>query len=80
MAGTVSILWAMVSISGSRRKRLLSSRIGWGMVAENRTVAVRRALFQNELDILAEAHVQHLIGLVQHDNPRLVQAQRAALQ
>lgn len=51
------------------------------MVAENRDpLAVRRALFQNKLDILAEAHVQHFVGLVQHDNPRLAQAQRAALQ
>ncbi|MFR0875623.1 MAG: hypothetical protein ACLSHC_14285 [Bilophila wadsworthia] len=66
----MSILWAMV-VSGSRRKRLLSSRIGWGMVAENRTRWQSAGLVQNELDILM-THVQHFIGPVQHDNPRLL--------
>ena len=56
-----------------------ADRLGHGG-GEQDPLAVRRALFQNKLDILAEAHVQHFVGLVQHDNPRLAQAQRAALQ
>ena len=43
-------------------------------------LAIRRALLQNGLDVLAESHVEHFVRFVQHHDTRVAQAQRAALQ
>jgi hypothetical protein len=36
------------------------------MVAENSAPGVARGLLQHLLDIVDEAHAQHLVGFVQH--------------
>ena len=51
-----------------------------GSVAENSTVwrSVRRGP-EDRLDVLGEAHVEHLVGLVEHDDADAVEPQRAAI-
>ena len=45
---------------------------------EQRRLARLGRLLQNRLDVVAEAHVQHLVGLVQHRQPDAGEIQRAA--
>jgi hypothetical protein len=55
--------------------------IGDGMVAENSSV--RRSLgrgVEDFLEILAKAHVEHLVGLVEHHDAQGRQVERAALE
>ena len=43
-------------------------RIGAGIVAENSaTWRVGRRLLEDPLDVVDEAHLQHLVGFVEHD-------------
>ena len=46
-------------------------------MAENRTVW-RVAVLEKGLDIVAEAHVQHLVGLIEDDGADILQVQRAS--
>ena len=49
-------------------------------MAENSAVwRVAGVSFENRLDILDEAHVEHLVGLVEHHRAHLVELERAAL-
>ena len=52
--------------------------MGWGMVAENSTVC--RRLGQDGFNVLPEAHVEHLVGLVQDHHPQAAQTQGAPAQ
>ena len=47
---------------------------------EKRHLLAVRGVFQDALDILLEAHVQHLIGLIEDEELQLGQVQRALLQ
>ena len=47
---------------------------------EQRDLLVIRGVGKNALDILLEAHLQHLIGLVQHQETQVGNVQRALLQ
>jgi hypothetical protein len=47
---------------------------------EQRRLPFVRRLAQDGVEVLGETHVEHLIGLVENDEARVVQAQRAALQ
>ena len=42
--------------------------------------AARRSRVEYLLEILAEAHVEHLVGLVEHGDAQLRQVERAALE
>jgi len=55
--------------------------MGFGIVAEN--ISVRRsagAAFEQALEILAEAHVEHLVGFVEYDRFELGEHERATLE
>ncbi len=47
---------------------------------EQRGLARFRRFGKNAFDVLAEAHVQHFVGLVQHGDFHVIQRQRAAVQ
>ena len=48
------------------------------MVAENSAACrLLRGLAQYRLDVLGEAHVEHLVGLVEHDDLKAAQVQRS---
>ena len=66
--------------TGSRRWRLAMASMRGGRVAENSTVwrSVGRGA-EDRLDVLGEAHVEHLVGLVEHDHADAVELQRAAV-
>ncbi len=52
-----------------------------GKVAENRSVRrVAGVVLQNELQVLAKAHVEHLVGFVDHDGFQCRNFQRPPLQ
>ena len=72
--------WTVIR-AGSRRCRLAIRVIVVEMVAENSAVwrSIRRG-GEDRLEVLGEAHVEHLVRLVEHDDPDLVEAQAAALQ
>ena len=68
------------TVTGSRRYFCASVSMRRGMVAENSTAwRVSGVCVEQRLDVLDEAHVEHLVGLVEHDGLELVQAQRAAV-
>ena len=56
------------------------ARMRGGSVAENsavcRSFGVR---FEDRLEVLGEAHVEHLVGLVEHDGAHRAEIERAAL-
>ena len=60
---------------------LMIRRICGGIVALNRAscLSLGRA-GQDRLDVLGEAHVEHLVGLVEHDEPQLAQVEGALLE
>ena len=47
---------------------------------EQRHLLVRGGVGQDLLDVLSEAHVEHLVGLIEHEEPQLRQVEGAALQ
>ncbi len=47
---------------------------------EQRDLALRRRLLEHGLDIVDEAHAQHLVGLVEHQAAQFGQVQRAAVE
>jgi hypothetical protein len=47
---------------------------------EQRGLPLGRGLVQDGFEVLGEAHVEHLVRLVQHDRAHSVESQRAALQ
>ena len=47
---------------------------------EERGLALCRGGRQDRVEVLGEAHVEHLVGLVEHDDPRRIEAQAAALE
>ncbi len=47
---------------------------------EQQRLALRRALFGDHRDVVVKAHVEHAIGLVQHQRVQRLQVQAAALQ
>ena len=47
---------------------------------EQRDVLVVGGVREDRLDVLGEAHVEHLVGLVEHQEPQLGQVERALLQ
>ncbi len=53
--------------------------ISRGMVAENRACDARRESSRDELEILAEAEIEHLICLVEHDRPQGTEFEPLAL-
>ena len=46
---------------------------------EQHRLAGRRRRLEDGVDVLGEPHVEHLVGLVEHDQPDVVEAQRAPL-
>ena len=48
--------------------------------AEQRRLALQREGAEDPLQVVGEAHVEHLVGLVEHDGRDLVEAERAAIQ
>ena len=68
MLVAVLVLLAIVTSTGSRRCFCAMRRIGAGSVAENSATWRRgRRLLEDPLDVVDEAHLQHLVGLVEHD-------------
>ena len=56
-------------------------RIAAGMVAENRaTCLVAGVSFEDRLDVLGEAHLEHLVGLVQDEVLEFGQVERALVE
>ena len=56
-------------------------RIWDGMVAENRATCLSAGrVGEDRLDVLGEAHLQHLVGLVEHQEPQLGEVEGALLQ
>ena len=56
-------------------------RISRGMVAEKSAIwLLGRRVGQDPLDVLDEAHAQHLVGLVEHDGLDAREVERAAPQ
>jgi hypothetical protein len=55
--------------AGSTRMPEASEAISWGMVGrEQQVLPLARQLLQDAADGLDEAHVQHAVGLVQHQH------------
>src|SRR4029077_11434984 len=48
--------------------------------AETDELSFRRDTLENFLDIIAEAHVQHLVGLIQHHHFDPVELQRSSIE
>ena len=60
---------------------MASATIGRGIVAENSKVRRSRGVASRIcFEILAEAHVEHLVGLVEHRDLERRQVERAALE
>ena len=77
----VAVLFLTEISTGSRRYFFEIRRIcGRHRRGEQRDVLVGRGVGQDRLDVLGEAHVQHLVGLVEHQEPQLGQVEGAALQ
>ena len=71
----------MVIRTGSRRCRRARESSRRGIVAENRTVCrVVRGLVEDRLEVLGEAHVEHLVGLVEDDGGDVAEPQAAAVE
>ena len=65
--------------TGSRRCRLAIARIGARhRRREERGLSRRRHRVENRLEIFGEAHVEHLVGFVEHDHLHGVERERAA--
>ena len=59
---------------GSRWWRFAIASMRGGMVAEKSTVWRSGGRFlEDRLDVLGEAHVEHLVGLVEHDDAHAAQ-------
>ena len=70
---------AILIRTGSVRCRLAMAAIRGGSVAEKSTVCrCLGRLGEDRLDVLGEAHVEHLVGLVQDDRRHAVELQRLA--
>ena len=65
--------------TGSRRWRRAMPLMRGGSVAENSTVCRSTGVAcEDRLDVLGEAHVEHLVGLVEHHHLDPAERQRAA--
>jgi hypothetical protein len=60
----------MVMRTGSRRCAAAIDAMRGGIVAENSTVWRSRGSREDRLEVLGEAHVEHLVGLVEHHDLR----------
>ena len=79
---------------GGRRGLVANGDLGWVVQVlrrelpdlgghrrrEERDVLVRRGVRQDRLDVVGEAHVEHLVGLVEHQEPQLGQVEGALVQ
>ena len=80
MLVAVLVLLLMVTSTGERRCFCAMRRIGAGMRGgEQRDLALRRRLLQDAFDGVDEAHAQHLVGLVQHQQRQAGELQGAAV-
>jgi hypothetical protein len=43
---------------------------------EQHSLAILGSRLEDRLDIVGEAHVEHLVRLIQHDGPHIMQAKR----
>ena len=72
MFGDVVVLFLMVISAASCRYFLAIRRICAGIVAENSATCLSvGGVRQDRLDVLGEAHLEHLVGLVEHQEPQL---------
>ncbi len=81
MLVAVAVLFLTVISAGSWRyffeiRRICARHRG----GEERDVLVVRGVGQDRLDVLGEAHVEHLVGLVEHQEAQLGQVERALLE
>ena len=75
----VSVAALTLTTTGSYMYRSASLLIGAGIVArEERRLATGRGQREDLLDVLQEAEIEHLVGLVEHDEAAVVQYQRVA--
>ena len=58
----------MVTRAGFFKCRPAMARIRWGIVAENSAVWRCQGSLQDRFEILDEAHVEHLVGLIEHEH------------
>ena len=81
MFSAVVVFASTATSTASCRYLLVIARIARGMVAENSATCLYSGVpVENALDVLGEAHRQHLVGLVEHQVVELGQIERAALQ
>ena len=52
----------------------------WHRCGEQHCLAIVRRVVEDQFDVFGEAHVEHLVGLVEHDRAHLVKIERATLQ
>ena len=76
---TVSVAVLTLIVTGSYRYWSARRRISGGIVAENSAVCrLDGRQREDPLDVLEEAEVEHLVGLVEDDEPARVEHQRVA--
>ena len=77
----VVVLFLTVISAGSLRYFFEIRRIcGGHRRGEQRDVLVLRGVGEDRLDVLGEAHVEHLVGLVEHEEAQLGEVERALLE
>ena len=76
---TVEATGVTATLAGSRSICSASSAIACGMVAENNSVCRSVGKLRDDLaDVVDEAHVEHAVGFVEHEEFDLAEPQRVA--
>ena len=80
MRSTVEATGVTATRAGSRSICSASSAISFGIVAEKNSVCRLTGSFGDDFpDVVDEAHVQHAVGLVEHEKLDLAELQPVAL-
>ena len=81
MEETVDVLFLTVISTGSSRYFFEMRRICAGMVAENSATCLSvGGVGEDRLDVLGEAHLEHLVGLVEDEEAQLGEVEGALLE
>ena len=81
MLAAVAVLLCTLISTGSCRYFFESRRIWAGhRRREQRDLLVLGGVGEDRLDVLGEAHVEHLVGLVEHEEPQAAEVEGALLE